>query len=180
MKARKVDWAAGVLVILLAGCAHQRVTLMKGAPDSLRVPVGEVLALSARGIGAQVYECRSSATQPGGFEWQLQGPEAELRYEAGKPLGRHYAGPTWEANDGSKVVGEVLAHADGADPAAIPLLLLRAKQTSGTGVFSNIEFIQRLHTVGGTAPPTGCDRTYAGTQSRVAYSADYYFYSAIH
>jgi hypothetical protein len=149
-----------------------------GAPDSLKVPDDQVLTLSARGTGVQIYQCQAAASNPAQFAWTLKAPEAQLRYEAGKPLGRHYAGPTWEANDGSKVVGEVVAHDDGADPAAIPLLLLRAKQTSGTGVFSGVRSIQRLHTVGGKAPSTGCDQTYAGTESRVAYTADYYFYSA--
>jgi hypothetical protein len=38
----------------------------------------------------------------------------------GKRIGGHYAGPTWEANDGSKVVGEVLQRADAPRPGAVP------------------------------------------------------------
>ena len=179
MQAWKTFLTAGLAVASLTGCAHRRVPLVKGAPQSLEVPEGQVLTLSARGTGVQIYECRSSPSNsnPTVFAWTLRAPEAQLRYAAGQSLGRHYAGPTWEANDGSKVVGEVVAHEDGADGTAIPLLLLRAKQTSGTGIFSNVRSIQRLHTVGGKAPPTGCDQTYAGIESRVAYTADYYFYS---
>jgi hypothetical protein len=89
----------------------------------------------------------------------------------------HYAGPTWQANDGSKVVGEVVAHVAAADNSAIPWLLLRAKAHDGSGVLAGVEFIQRLHTVGGKAPLSGCDAGYAGTRVRVDYSADYNFYS---
>jgi hypothetical protein len=147
-------------------------------PESLKVPDGQVLTVAAHGLGVQIYLCQARATASTEFAWVLKAPEAQLHYEAGKELGKHYAGPTWEALDGSKVVGEVVAHDDGADATAIPLLLLRAKQTTGTGVFTNVLSIQRLHTIGGKSPPTGCSQTYAGTEVRVAYSADYYFYSA--
>jgi Protein of unknown function (DUF3455) len=39
--------------------------------------------------------------------------------------------------------------------------------------------VQRLNTVGGNAPTTGCDATMANTQTRVPYSADYYFYISV-
>jgi Protein of unknown function (DUF3455) len=147
-------------------------------PENLKVPDGQVLTVAAHGLGVQIYTCQARPTDAADFAWTLKAPDARLHYEAGKELGKHYAGPTWEALDGSKVVGEVVAHDDGADATAIPLLLLRAKQTSGAGVFTKVLSIQRLHTIGGKAPPTGCSPTYAGTEVRVAYSADYYFYSA--
>jgi hypothetical protein len=159
-----------------AGCAAPRSRV--SVPEPIKATEGQVLSLSAHGIGVQIYECQASAAEPAVVAWMLKAPEAQLHYEAGKELGKHYAGPTWEANDGSKVVGEVVARDPGPDPAAIPWLLLRAKQTSGNGVFSAVQFIQRVHTVGGKAPPTGCSEQYAGTEVRVAYSADYYFYTA--
>lgn len=160
------------------GCAHERTTAGAILPDALKVPDTQVLALAARGAGVQIYACEPSNSGGTAFAWTLKAPEASLHYEAGKDLGRHYAGPTWEANDGSKVVGEVVARAAGTDPTAIPWLLLRATQTEGTGVFGRVQSIQRLHTAGGLPPTTGCNRSYAGTEARVAYSADYYFYVA--
>lgn len=50
-------------------------------------------------------------------------------------IGKHYAGPTWEGKDGSKVVGEVNARDNGPDPNAIPWPLLSAKSKSGTGAY---------------------------------------------
>ena len=167
---------AGGTLGLMAGCAAPRSAMV--VPEPLKPATGQVLSLSAHGIGVQIYECRGSGDDPTTFAWALKGPEAQLHYEAGKALGKHYAGPTWEANDGSTVVGEVTARDPGPDPTAIPWLLLRAKQTSGNGVFGAVNYIQRLHTAGGKEPSTGCSPPYAGTEVRVAYSADYYFYTA--
>jgi len=53
------------------------------------------------------------------------------------------------------VIGELVARVDSTDPNAIAWLLLRAKSTSGAGIFSGVQFVQRLHTVGGNAPSAG-------------------------
>jgi hypothetical protein len=168
----------GACIVLTAGCMAARPVGLKDVPASLKVPESQVLTIAARGTGVQIYECQASKADPAVFAWTLQAPDAQLHYEAGKKLGRHYAGPTWEAVDGSKVIAEVVAREDGPDATAIPWLLLRAKQTSGSGVFGAVQSIQRLHTKGGKAPPTGCAENYSGTEVRVAYSADYYFYAA--
>jgi hypothetical protein len=39
-----------------------------------------------------------------------------------------------------------------------------------------LHFIQRLHTVGGIAPSDGCRQASAGSEVRVSYSAEYWFY----
>jgi uncharacterized protein (DUF2147 family) len=147
-------------------------------PAALEVPAGQVLTLTARGVGVQIYACAAGKGDPTQYSWTLKGPEAELRDpSSGKPLGRHYAGPAWEAGDGSKVTGELVAAGDAPEPGAIPWLLLRAKSTSGAGVFSHIVSIQRLRTVGGKAPASGCDPARAGEETRVPYSAEYRFYA---
>lgn len=147
-------------------------------PEALKPPAGQRLSLEAVGIGVQIYECRPAKDNPERFEWVFKAPEADLFDKASTRIGRHYAGPTWEANDGSKVIGEIKGRDNGPDPNAIPWLLLNAKSTSGTGVFDRTLSIQRLRTVGGKAPAEGCDRTQAGIETRVAYEAGYYFYTA--
>jgi hypothetical protein len=163
---------------VFAGCSTTTPTATGALPESLRVPAGEVLALRARGIGVQIYECRMSAVDPSHFEWVLKAPEAELFDHDGRPIIRHYAGPTWQAADGSAVVGVVVARDNAPDPAAIPWLLLRVDSSSGRGPITHTHSIQRLHTVGGTAPASGCSAAQAGSEARVHYSADYLFYSA--
>lgn len=147
-------------------------------PEGLRPPAGQVLALAARGTGVQIYECKAGKDDPSQFSWTLKGPEADLKDLSGKPVGKHYAGPTWEASDGSKVVGELVTKRDAPDATSIPWLLLRAKSTSGSGVFGAIASIQRLQTSGGIPPASGCDSSQSGKESRVKYSAVYRFYKA--
>jgi hypothetical protein len=166
------------LVALVAGCATSRVGTIPLVPENLRIPASEVLSLETEASGVQIYECNASKDVPTRFEWIFKAPEADLFDRAGNKIGKHYAGPTWESNDGSKVVAEVKARDNGPDPGAIPWLLLSAKSTSGKGVFSQINSIQRVHTVGGSTPSEPCSQAQAGKVSRVPYKARYYFYVA--
>ena len=109
----------------------------------------------------------------------FKAPEAELFDGSDKQIGKHYAGPTWEANDGSKVMGAFEALYNSPDTNSIPWLLLKAKSNSGSGVFSHVESIQRVETVGGKAPAEGCGKDQVGKTIRVPYKAIYYFYGAI-
>jgi hypothetical protein len=122
-------FAIPALVLVLPGCATSTGTIPV-VPDGLKAPPTQRLALETRASGVQIYECRASKDNPARFEWVFIAPEAELFDSAGKKIGKHYAGPTWESNDGSKVVGEVKARDDGPDSNAIPWLLLSAKSTS--------------------------------------------------
>jgi len=162
---------------LLAGCTTSPPGSAPAAPEALRPPANQALVLEARATGVQIYECTASRDQPGRFEWVFKSPEAELFDQAGRKVGKHYAGPTWEALDGSKVVGEMKARDDGPDPNAIPWLLLSAKSNSGSGVLSQIKSVQRLQTVEGKAPAAPCGRDNAQQVARVPYKATYYFYA---
>jgi hypothetical protein len=164
-------------VVLLA-CASPPVVHEPEVPAALRPPAGQKVFLEAFATGVQVYECGLKKDQPGAFEWVFRSPEAKLADRAGKPIGQHYGGPTWEANDGSKVVGEVKGRDPGPDATAIPWLLISAKSTSGSGVLTPTMSIQRVATVGGIAPKQACDAASATQMVRVPYSATYYFYRA--
>jgi uncharacterized protein DUF3455 len=168
------------VVALLSVCASSQAVGPSDAPEALRPPADQVLALEARATGVQIYECAASQDQPTQFEWVFKAPEAELFDRADRKVGKHYAGPTWESTDGSAVVGEPKARDAGPDPTAIPWLLLSAKSNSGTGVFSQIRSIQRLQTVGGKEPSAPCSRDNAQQVARVPYKAVYYFYVAKH
>jgi hypothetical protein len=165
-------------VALVAGCAPAGVAMRPAVPETLSTPVTEVLSLEVPATGVQIYECMARKDAPARFEWVFKGPEADLFDTHGKKIGKHYAGPTWESNDGSKVVGEVKARDSGPDGSAIPWLLLRAKSTAGTGIFSQTKSIQRVSTVGGTTPTESCSEAQAGKVARVGYKAVYYFYVA--
>jgi hypothetical protein len=145
--------------------------------DILKPPAGHVLSLSEPATGVQIYRCSEQGDKPGSFSWSLNAPEAKLHDDAGEVSGKHYAGPTWQAKDGSRVVGETVAKKEAPESGSIPWLLLRAKSTAGSGVFSEITFIQRVRTHGGNAPSVGCDQNQAGKEIRVPYSALYRFFT---
>lgn len=148
-------------------------------PAGLEVPAGNELASHATGVGVQIYVWTVNPTNAALASWVFKAPHAVLfascEHERGEVTGIHYAGPTWQDNDGSKVVGARMA-AVTVDSTAIPWLLLRAASTSGDGTFTDTTFIQRLNTLGGLAPTT--PGTVAGEEALVPYIADYYFYRA--
>lgn len=158
----------------LAGCAQSGPQV----PDKLKAPNLQDVSLVAYAQGVQIYECQAGKVNPARFEWVFKAPQAMLADRAGKTIGKHYAGPTWESDDGSKVVGQVVASDPGPDANAIPWLLLSAKSNSGNGVFARTQTIQRVQTVAGKAPGATCEATQAGTEARVPYQAVYYFYNA--
>ena len=143
------------------------------APAALGVPSGQVLLLTAFATGVQNYVCSDGKS---GLEWTFKGPQAELTDESGRAIGKHYGGPTWEASDGSKVVGRAVASADSDSRDAIPQLLLVSTQNSGNGVLANVKSIQRLRTSGGLAPKERCRDDQLGRVVQSPYQAVYYFY----
>ena len=128
------------------------------------------------GIGEITYECREKDRRRGPVRMGLRGAVATLYDMHRKAVGRYYAGPTWEAMDGSKVTGKQVAVA----PAAmgnIPLQLVKAEPAMGAGRMQGVTYIQRLNTKGGVAPSTACSADSRGTRQQVAYQADYVFYA---
>ena len=173
---KMITVAIAAFLILYAGSNFAAAEMLPSVPDDLKVPATQTLSIEMRGIGVQIYECRKNKTYPGTLEWVFKAPEAELFDSSDKRIGKHYAGPTWESADGSKVIGELRALHKSPEKNSIPWLLLRAKAHSGSGVFSGIESIQRLNTSGGNAPTEGCGMDQLGKEIRVPYKASYYFY----
>ena len=62
---------------------------------------------------------------------------------------------------------------------AIPWLVVQVTTHSGAaGVFSNIGYVVRSHTLGGLAPAEGCDAAHVGAGIRIPCTATYSFYPA--
>ena len=168
-----------LLSVLVAACATSpSPTSMVKAPPKLQPGVNESPAMIVPARGVQIYECRARKEQAGTYEWAFVAPEAELFDTRGNKIGRHYAGPHWEATDGSKILGTLKERADAPTAGAIPWLLLTAKSVGPAGSFSKVTSIQRVNTVGGVAPKSSCTKAAAGTPARVNYTADYYFFAA--
>lgn len=167
-----------LVAVLLTGTAHAETPLV-AIPAALQARPGESLVMVVPARGVQIYECRSRKDQPTVYEWAFVAPQATLFDPAGKKIGTHYEGPSWEAEDGSIIKGSVAARADaspnGAQPGSIPWLLLNATATgTAGGTFSAVTAVQRVNTQGGLAPKTTCSEASAGAVARVPYTADYY------
>jgi hypothetical protein len=171
----RVAATLAVLSSLLVGTVARadEGTCRKPLPDpALAAPPGQRLALQLEATGVQIYTCTAT---PAGAAWVFTAPEASLSAAGGAAAGKHYAGPTWEALDGSSVVGAKVAGAT-PDPSAIPWLLLRATSHGGKGTLAEVSFIQRVATHGGLAPAGGCSAATVGAVVRVAYTASYCFH----
>jgi hypothetical protein len=173
-----------VLLCLLAlgvssGCVESKLGKSPAAPEALRVPPGQVLIHQVQGVGAQIYVCQESKEDVRVFRWTFKAPEAQLRDHSGRVVGRHYAGPTWEGYDGSKVVGVVAARVDSTEADTIPWLLLSVTSASEHGFFGHTKSIQRINTSGGSAPAENCSEALAGKEVSVPYKAEYLFYGDV-
>ena len=170
---------ASALPFVAVACAGVQPAPTVDMPAALKPHGGESLALIVPAKGVQIYQCRAKGNQAGAYEWAFVAPDADLFDVNGRKAGRHYAGPLWEATDGSKVSGKLTERADAPRAGAIPWLLLATKSVGPEGSFSRVTSIQRVNTVGGVAPRTGCYQSTAGTTARVPYTADYYLLSDV-
>ena len=162
-----------LVVASLAVCASARAQNGQSVPQTLQPPANEQPVVQVHAKGDQIYTCKEGATA---FAWTLKAPDAQLFDKEGKAFGKHFAGPSWQAADGSTVKGKAAANAS-LDPDSIPWLLVTVVERSGEGVLSKVTSIQRLNTKGGKAPATGCDSSQAGQEVRVPYEADYLFFA---
>lgn len=147
-------------------------------PTAIKVPEGHKLFLVGHAVGMQIYSCNAT---PSGYRWGFVAPRADLFDGNGKLLTTHFGGPTWQAKDGSKVVGAVVDRAT-VDATAIPWLKLSATSTAAGpdgDRLAGTTFIQRIATTGGLAPAAAdCNDGSAGNVEEVPYTADYYFWKA--
>ena len=153
-----------LLLPLLAGPAFAADPL----PEALAAP-GTVPVLTAHAEGEQIYECKAGAD--GKLAWTFREPKATLIAD-GKIAGKHYAGPTWELNDGGAIVGKAVANAPGKTGNDIAWLKLEVTAHRGSGAFNDVTTVQRINTVGGSMGGA-CDR--AGDVRAMPYTADYVF-----
>ena len=144
-------------------------------PEAVRVPAGQKLLMTSRGLGELTYECRAKKDMATQFEWAFVGPVASLMNADRKTVGKYYAGPTWEAMDGSKVSGKQVAISPAA-PGNIPMQLVKADPAAGVGAMNGVSYIQRVNTKGGVAPAAVCDSGSISKRMTVPYEADYVFY----
>jgi hypothetical protein len=172
-------------------------------PEKLQVPEGAEAFLVGHAVGTQNYVCVPSGT---GFAWTLFTPEATLFRDSGRQIITHFFSPNpdepntnprvvadgriraaWQYLDTSTVWAGVLlpehssTDSDFVQKGAIAWLKLTVvgaeEGPTGGGFLTKTTFIQRLNTVGGLAPSTGCSVSGdVGKQAFIPYRADYFFF----
>jgi hypothetical protein len=163
-----------------------------GLPTGLEIGDGFEPFLRTRAAGTQNYACVLTG---GGFKWQFVGPQATLYYGLPIQAATHFFSPnpdeggttraTWQHSlDTSRVWAKAIVTVD--DPAIvgegnIAWLKLEVvgdrRGPTGGAYLARARFIQRLNTVGGKAPATGCsDPLHVGSLALVPYTTDYVFF----
>jgi hypothetical protein len=137
-------------------------------PAGIAAP-GQTIMLAVHAEGAQIYECKVGAD--GKLTFAFREPIATLML-GNQTVGRHFAGPTWEHNDGSAIVGTVTGSVPGETANDIPWLRLEVTSHRGSGILAEITTVQRMNTSGGKLEGP-CDK--AGMLRSVPYSANYVF-----
>jgi hypothetical protein len=163
------------LPFVVLACMIAMATVTSADEARVPPPPGAKLLLDTPAQGVQIYACEEGSD---GYRWVFKAPDAALFDAAGRQIGTHFAGPSWQLADGSKIVGEVAAQAPAPEPHAIAWLLLRVKSHEGSGVLSSVGLVRRVDTQGGVAPTMTCDARQAQTETRMRYTARYLFYAA--
>jgi len=170
-------------------------------PAEVQVPEGNEVFLVGHATGTQNYSCLPcDPSKPGcanGVAFTLFTPQATLFNDRLKQVTTHFFSPnpfenntiraTWQhSRDTSTVWGKVVGSSTDPNfvkPGAIAWLLVNVKDVgvqegpTGGDRLTKTTFIQRLNTVGGVAPSSGCSSPAdIGRQAFVPYKADYFFY----
>jgi hypothetical protein len=161
-------------------------------PENIQVEADHKAYFVGHAFGTQNYVCLPSSSSPTGFAWTLFGPQANLFNDADRQITTHFSRPNPDENDTvrpvwqhsrdtSSVMARMVPNGFVKVPGAIDWLLLEVIRTeegpTGGDKLKGTTFIQRLNTVGGVAPATGCTQlAEVGNRQYVPYAADYFFY----
>lgn len=168
---RPMNRALLFVAAVLCGCQ----LVPPDAPQRSLPPINAKPYLSLDASGVQVYRCDLGADHVAG--WQLVRPSAKLTNAQGVSV-LHGAGPSWMAQDGSKVTAKVIASAPSPAAGNIAWLQLVASNDGQPGLLSRTTYIERVNTRGGVANPAACVASKAGQMLEVPYTATYVFYSS--
>ena len=161
-------------------------------PTTIQVEAGNKVSFIGQGVGTQNYICLPSGAT---FAWTLFTPQATLFDRADREITTHYFSPnpdeqgairaTWQhSRDTSTVWAEAAPPSFDPNfvaPNSVPWLRLKIvgkeEGPRGGDALTDTTFIQRINTLGGVAPATGCvSLTDVGARKFVPYIADYVFF----
>ncbi|HEU5166428.1 MAG TPA: DUF3455 domain-containing protein [Chitinophagaceae bacterium] len=143
--------------------AHINASEKSEIPAAVAVPEnfpnGNTRIATFYAVGVQKYKARVKAgSDPVTYEWVFVAPKADLYDITNTKVGNHGAGPFWTTSLLDSIFAQQFTPArtaPGEDPESIDWLLLMPKTgTTPTGIFADVDYIQRIATKGGKAPLT--------------------------
>ena len=152
-----------------------------GLSAQLRAGANEEPAFMLSGSGVHIYECRVMANDAtvnaatNTFAWSFVAPDATL-FEGSRSVARLSSPNLIESTSDRGGVSGLVRATQQAGGDNLPWTAMQARPVGDSGQFAGVTSIQRVNTRGGMAPANGCNADTAGSETRVAYSADYYFY----
>lgn len=158
--------------------ASENLTIPASVSIPENLPNGNTRVATYYAVGVQKYKARiKPGFEPVVYEWVFVAPDAELYDNTNTKVGKHGAGPFWTVSSLDSIFAQHFTPARTApseDPESIDWLLLMPKTgTTPTGIFTDVDYVQRLATKGGKAPltpPTSLTET-----AEVKYKAVYRF-----
>ena len=168
---------ACAVLSLLALPAFAAIAPPAGLARNLQPSADEAPAFRLLASGTEVYECRASLTAPEQYRWVFVAPDATLNDPAsGHDVAAYRAIDQWNSLTDLSSVSAVLRATQEAGTDDLPWAYLRAIPASQDGMFAGVTSIQRVNTRGGAAPRDGCGTDTAGSEARVPFTAEFYFY----
>lgn len=152
-----------------------------GLTAQMRAGANEEPAFMLSGSGVHIYQCRVTANNAttnsaeNTFAWSFVAPDATLS-DGERTTARLTSPNLIESSSDRGSVSGLVRSSQQAGNNNLPWTLMRAQPIGDAGLFTGVTSIQRVNTNGGMAPATGCGADTVGSEARVAYSADYYFY----
>ena len=126
--------------------------------------------------GVQKYRAQLKPGSTTEYEWVFVAPEADLYNASNKKVGTHGAGPYWTIAATDSIFAQHFTPQKTAAPDAnsIAWLQLMPKESkTASGIFSTVDYIQRIATTGGKAPSTAPQ--HVSDTANVFYTAIYRF-----
>jgi hypothetical protein len=168
-----MERATLVSALLIAAVPAGAAVNPPNVPPRLQASPAEEPAFMLSASGAHLYECRPNLN--GGYGWVFTGPDATLT-DGSVSRATLRGANNFESADDRSTATSVVRSAAFAGSDNLPWALLAARSSSDGGLFSGVTSVQRVNTAGGVAPRGGCGEYTAGSQARVDFTADYYFY----
>ncbi len=127
----------------------------------VNLPAGNTRVATYYAKGVQKYKAQLKAGGgPESYEWVFVAPKADLYDVTNAKVGTHMAGPFWAVSHSHTGMADSIfaqqfspARTVTVDAASIAWLQLKPKEgKTPTGIFAEVDYIQRIATTGGKAP----------------------------